>query len=190
MSLSDSFKKYAVKRANVADVAKQCAEHFEKKGYNVRLEDSLDGAFVSITKGGLFKSIAGMSTGLNITLVDNPQEIVVKMEVGIFGKQIIPSAISMLVFWPVLIPQVYGLIKQSNLDKEAYRTIEEAINYYEKSGPSRQVGMANSTGGRPSGTGIRTAGGVQRAMVFCPYCGERNPAINKTCRGCGRIIDD
>ena len=50
-----------------------------------------------------------------------PGVMEVSMDVGVFGKQALPTAISTLVFWPVLIPQIYGLVQQNELDKEAYR---------------------------------------------------------------------
>jgi hypothetical protein len=47
--------------------------------------------------------------------------------VGIFGQQAIPTAITLLVFWPVIIAQVWNMAQESNLDEEALGVAEESL---------------------------------------------------------------
>ena len=89
------------------------------------------------------------------------------MEIGIFGKQLLPSAISMLVFWPVLIAQIVGLVQQNNLDKEAYQIIEEGIKACENQAVNRTI-----------------------AGNYCPFCGNSMPAGSVFCPSCGKKIED
>ena len=142
-----------------------CKDYFERKGFNVTTERTLDGGFISLTKGGFFKTISGLKTGLNITLTQMPGSISVAMKIGLFGKQVVPAAIAMLVFWPILIPQIYGLVQQSKLDTEAYNVIETAIRSLE-----------NSVVSIPENT------------TFCVFCGASMPANADFCSSCGKRV--
>ena len=164
MSLTNSSRRFATGLRNVSGILNDCREHFEHQGYAVQAQETAAGGFISLTKGGLFETVAGLKTGLNITLTRVRGAIEVKMEVGIFGKQALPTAISVLVFWPVVIPQIYGLIQQNKLDTEAYSVIEDAIRYYERSDTGRGAGE------------------------FCPYCGSDIPAGSVFCDRCGRKV--
>jgi len=56
--------------------------------------------------------------------------------VGIFGQQAIPTAITVLVFWPVIIAQVWNMAQESNLDEEALRVAEESLKSHSSQAPS------------------------------------------------------
>jgi hypothetical protein len=56
--------------------------------------------------------------------------------VGIFGQQAIPTAITLLVFWPVLIAQVWNMAHESHLDDEALRVAEESLKAHSSEAPS------------------------------------------------------
>jgi hypothetical protein len=43
----------------------------------------------------------------------------VETGVGIFGQQAIPTAVTLLVFWPVLVAQVWNMAQEAKLDEEA-----------------------------------------------------------------------
>ena len=72
MALTDSSRTYSTRVQDIDSIMICCKEHFEQKGYNVTTERTLDGGFVSLTKGGIFKTISGMKTGLNITITQMP----------------------------------------------------------------------------------------------------------------------
>ncbi len=110
MSLTNSSRKYATDLRDVSVIMSECAEHFEWRGYSVQTEKTTAGGFISLTKGGVFETIAGLKTGLNITITRIADDLEVKMEVGIFGKQSRPTAIAGLGFVPVHILQRFGRI--------------------------------------------------------------------------------
>ena len=84
----------------------ECA--FRLDGYDVDSVISSNGwREVTITKGGLFKRYLGMKTAMK------------KTEPGIFGNQVIPVILVASGLWIVLIPQIWGLIRQSKLDDRA-----------------------------------------------------------------------
>ena len=167
MALTNSKKFFQTEVKKVEAITDYFVRSFEAKGYTVSKEQTVDGQFISITKGGFFRSISGLKTGLNVILKQKPDGIEASLEVGIFGKQLIPTAISMLVLWPVLISQVVGMVQQNNLDKEAYQTIEEGIKACEN-----QPVCKSMTGN------------------FCPFCGENVPVGSVFCPSCGKKIEN
>ena len=191
MGLSDSSRIYHTKVRDLKAIEKDFREYFELNGYEVASEDSLTGLFLSITKGGTFQSVVGLKTSLNITLRTTEDSIIVSMEVGAFGKQILPSAIALLVAWPVLIPQIYGMVQQSKLDEQAYQIIEQSIRKQEGTvpyqasfgGPDMNVAVGQSIFCTSCGTKV-----VGDAL-FCPRCGKKLKE-ELTCVKCGAVLPE
>ncbi len=167
MSLTNSYKRFVTDLQSVNGIMDDCEQHFKMQGYSVQTEETATGGFISLTKGGLFETIAGMKTGLNITLIKTTGAIEVKMEVGVFGNQFLPTAMALLVFRPFLISQIYGLIQQDKLDVEAYSIIESSIRQNEKADVKKAMGD------------------------ICPYCGKDLPEGSVFCIKCGKkVLDD
>lgn len=81
----------------------ECA--FRLDGYDVDSVISSNGwREVTITKGGVFKRC-----------------------LGIFGNQVIPVILVASGLWIVLIPQIWGLIRQSKLDDRALEIAERIV---------------------------------------------------------------
>jgi hypothetical protein len=113
---------------DLAPVAQEVMDHFEQQDYEVTVTPiSMGGVQVSIRRGGTFKAIIGMKTALNIKIEPVANGTTVEAGVGIFGQQAIPTAITLLVFWPVLIAQVWNMAQESKLDEEALRVAEESL---------------------------------------------------------------
>jgi hypothetical protein len=106
-------------------------QHFENKEFVVVISKNSNGFFASLTNGGIFKAVLGMKSSLNVEVKQVYNGVSIEAKVGIFGQQIVPSVISMFVFWPVLLTQIAGLVAQSKLDDEAIRVIEDAIHAVE-----------------------------------------------------------
>lgn len=113
----------------IPNISEEMAREFNNDGYEVRVTQlGIDGKEVSITKGGVFKAILGLKTALKITLVPKEDSIQFDATVGLFGLQVIPAAIAILVTWPIIITQVWGLIQQSKLDDKALDIAERVIH--------------------------------------------------------------
>jgi len=124
---------------DLSPVAQEVMSHFENQDYEVtETHIPTGGVQVSIRRGGTFKAIIGMKTALNIKIVPEANGTTVDAGVGIFGQQAIPTAITLLVFWPVIIAQVWNMAQESNLDEEALDVAEESLK-------------AHSSSKRPSG---------------------------------------
>jgi hypothetical protein len=50
--------------------------------------------------------------------------------IGVFGAQAIPTTITLLVFWPLLFVQIWGLAQNSGLDEEAMSAVERSLAAY------------------------------------------------------------
>lgn len=94
---------------------------------------------ISIKKGNLFKAVLGLQTALKINLSNTTPHVCVKAGVGIFGQQAIPTILTVCVWWPFAITQIWGLVKQYKLDGTVLDTIYN--EYCSVSG--RAVGYKN-----------------------------------------------
>jgi len=113
---------------DLAPVAQDVMRHFEQQDFEVtETPIPTGGVQVSIRRGGTFKAIIGLRTALNIKIEPVANGSSVEAGVGIFGQQAIPTAITLLVFWPVIIAQVWNMAQEAKLDEEALRVAEESL---------------------------------------------------------------
>ncbi len=113
---------------DLAPVAQDVMRHFESQDYEVTEADiPAGGVQVSIRKGGTFKAIIGLRSALNIKIEPQANGTRVQAGVGIFGQQALPTAITLLVFWPVVVAQVWNMAQEAKLDKEALEVAEESL---------------------------------------------------------------
>lgn len=149
-------------------IANRIQVEFQNEGYEVALDALSSGGYdISITKGGLFKAVLGMKTALKVTLLPQGNTIHFEAGVGIWGQQAIPTVISMLFFWPVLITQIWGMVEQSKLDDKALDIAKDVIYTNNNSGAA----SPNPNGNK-----------------FCTVCGTPNSASANFCCGCGRPL--
>ncbi len=148
-------------------IAERISDQFRAEGYEVNSDQLSNGGYdISLRKGGFFKSVLGMKSALKISLQPRNNEIAFEAGVGIFGQQVIPTAISMFFFWPVLITQIWGMVKQSKLDDQALQIAEEVIYRHKNT-----TKFTNSNG-----------------IKFCTSCGTKNIEPANFCCGCGNPV--
>lgn len=191
MALSDSSRFFRTKLTDLMLIAKDFTQHFEGQGYSVSTEKTISGAMFSITKGGMFTTVVGLKTALNIDLELVEEGIKVSMKVGAFGAQILPTALTLFVAWPVVVPQIMGLIKQNKLDGEAYDVIETAIRRYEDSSVAVGTQFCTSCGTSvPEGSVFCTNCGKRVSEdISCPSCGARTVPGAAFCSQCGAKLN-
>ena len=147
-------------------IASRIQEEFRKDGYEVTMDALSSGGYdISITKGGVFKAVLGMKTALKVTLLPQDNTINFEAGVGIWGQQAIPTIISMLFFWPVLITQIWGMVEQSKLDDKALKIAQDVID------TNSHVGTATA--------------GANAGSIFCTNCGASVSEQAKFCPNCG-----
>ena len=151
----------------IPTIANRIQEKFQKDGFEVKTDVLSSGGYdISITKGGVFKAVLGMKTALKVSLLPQGNFINFEAGVGIWGQQAIPTIISMLFFWPVLITQIWGMVKQSKLDDKALEIAQDVVF------------MSSNQAAAPATDGNK----------FCTACGTKNPASAKFCSGCGNPL--
>ena len=152
----------------IPTIANRIQEEFQRDGYEVAMDALSSGGYdISITKGGLFKAVLGMKTALKVTLLPQSSSIHFEAGVGIWGQQAIPTVISMLFFWPVLLTQIWGMVEQSKLDDKALE-IAEGVVYM-----NSNIGAVSAS----------SAG-----SKFCTSCGTQNAESANFCSGCGKPL--
>lgn len=159
----------------IPQIAEHIQKDFEKDGFEVS-KDTLctGGCDISISKGGLFKAVIGMKTALKVTLLPQGNNISFEAGVGIWGQQAVPTIISMLFFWPVLLTQLWGLVKQSQLDDRALAAANEVVNRHDN-----EAGKTVQTQSSPHN---------KDSLKFCTYCGTANTVNAIACCSCGKNI--
>lgn len=147
--------------SQIPQIAEAIRKNFADDGFEVYVDTLMSGGRdISITKGNLFKAVLGMRSALKISLTPRQSGVFFDANVGIYGQQAIPTIISMLFFWPVLITQIWGLVQQSSLDDRALEVAEKAAckNYTEKSNTK----FCTNCGAK-----------VLNGSKFCYECGNR-----------------
>lgn len=153
--------------AQIPQIAEAIRKDFADDGFEVYVDTLMSGGRdISITKGNLFKAVLGMRSALKISLTPRQSGVFFDANVGIYGQQAIPTIISMLFFWPVLITQIWGLVQQSSLDDRALEAAEKEICQSEASAST------------------------SASAKFCTNCGVRIDTISKYCPSCGNYIQD
>jgi hypothetical protein len=128
MGTFDSSHTVAYVVEDLSPVAQDVMRHFEQQDFEVtETPIRTGGVQVSIRKGGIFKAIIGLKTALNVRIEPVANGTRVEAGVGIFGQQAIPTAITLLVFWPVVIAQVWNMVQQAKLDEEALGVAEQSL---------------------------------------------------------------
>ena len=163
-------KLLAATTAQIPQMAEAIRADFESDGFEVAVDTLMSGGRdISITKGNLFKAVLGMRSALKITLTPQSDGVFFDANVGIFGQQAVPTVITLFLFWPVLLTQIWGLVQQSSLDDRALAAAERAIG--STASPSSLM-SASSTGGAQFCTscGARIEG---TEAPYCPNCGSK-----------------
>ena len=105
-----------------------------------------------------------MKTALNVSLTPQSDGVLFDAHVGIFGQQIVPAAIALFLFWPVVLTQAWGLIQQSEMDDRALAAAERGVL-------KSSLVTASAVSGR-----------------YCTNCGAILPLGARTCHKCGKIM--
>lgn len=150
----------------IPTIAERIVQEFQMQGFTAKCDNYAGDVYdISLAKGSIFKAVLGMKSALKITLTPRGNSVHIKAGVGIFGQQAIPTAITMFAFWPVLIPQIWGMVQQSQLDDKAIAIAEQVVS---ESTMSSFYQESSSLG-----------------TSFCPNCGNKVSGNANFCPSCG-----
>lgn len=166
MGTFKSSKTFYASPSLIPDIAEVIKNDFLRDGYEVDYQILISGGCdMSITKGGVFKAVLGMKSALKVNIQPSGNQIFIEAGVGIFGQQAIPSFISLFLFWPVLLTQIWGMVQQSKLDDRVMIIAENYINANHSKTPYANVSASGSK--------------------FCVSCGKQLSEDAVFCSGCG-----
>jgi hypothetical protein len=143
----------------------QVTAHFRAKNYTVASMETGAGAWdVDITKTGVFRTVAGLRTALKLRLEPEPGSVLARAGVGILGQLALPTVITMFVFWPIAVTQVWGVIRSAKVDDEALSVLERALER-----PSSPAPI-------PASARCPSCGGPNAGGLYCTECGAPLPS--------------
>lgn len=152
----------------IPSMASKITDHFKTEGYESDVKVSDLGTYdISLTKGGIFKSVLGLKTALKITLKPEANGVSFDAGIGIFGQQLIPTVIMLFVAWPVILTQLWGMVQQANLDDTALMLAESVI---------------------PAQTSVSKTVEPTSIASFCPNCGGKHEIGMRFCPNCGHRL--
>lgn len=164
----------------IPEIADRICQEFALEGYEINRDNLISGGVdISLTKGGFFKAVLGMKTALKITIVPAGDKIDFEAGIGIFGQQVVPTLIMLFITWPVLITQIWGLVKQSQLDDKALDIAMSVI------GSHGDNAYRYGTIPPPIPTDVTDKVPSSR---FCTNCGTSLPSNARFCSNCGTPV--
>lgn len=182
MGTFKSSRYFPISVPDLAPVAEEVIRDFRGRGFEVTGERSLTGGWlISLHKGGTFKAVVGMKTALNVTIEPAPGGTQVNAGIGIFGQQVIPTLISAMVFWPVLLAQIAGMVQNAKLDDLALEVVESALIRHSGRPVAVPVGTLVDPRAAPA-----PSAPVGR---FCTECGTSLGESAKFCVECGARVE-
>lgn len=174
MGTFKSIKTFHASPALIPGIAGDINSVFSSEGFQVNSLALAGGGYdISITKGGLFKAVLGLKSALKVAVQPRGNAIYVEAGVGIFGQQAIPTVITMFVAWPVLIPQIWGMVRQSKLDDRVIAIAESHIAHAQQARAQPTVLSASPATG-----------------IFCTSCGSEKYGEANFCAQCGTRFGD
>lgn len=179
MGTFNTTKFISTELTDFSEIIENVGTRLAGEGYTFTKESGAIGDYFSITKGGIFKSVLGMKTALNVELTQMHGGISVSAKVGMFGQQVIPTMITLFVAWPVILTQIGGMVEQSKLDEKVIGILEEEIRRAERenmfSAENTEDISQNPEEGAVHGT-------------FCTSCGAKLSAEARFCSSCGSPV--
>lgn len=133
--LDDTFvskKTFNANPALIPTIADRILEHFKGEGYEVNSENTDSIVTLFLTKGDVFKTIAGLKTGLVVKISPiGANQIDIVSSIDSFkerGKAMAAGAAAgFLLALPLAIPSIIGAVKQAHLDEKPIEIVTDVI---------------------------------------------------------------
>lgn len=126
MPIYSKTKLFSIPSSHIHNMAEAVSNRFSMEGYEIQTTNMMNGGCeVSVTKGGVFRTVLGLRSSLNVTLTPQQGGIFFDAHVGIFGQSVIPTLITLFIAWPVILPQIWGMIQSAALDDQALEAAEQ-----------------------------------------------------------------
>jgi hypothetical protein len=175
MGVFKSERRFWTEVTDLEPVALHLAAHFRAKGYEVIHAQTAARAWdIDITRTGTFRTISGMRTALKVRLEPEPGSVMARAGIGILGQQALPTVVSMLVFWPILVAQIWGAVQSAKVDDEALQVIDQGLALAANPAPAAAMALGAVPAPR-SGSFCGSCGAQATGGKFCTTCGSPLP---------------
>jgi len=162
----------------IGKAGEDVAAAFQAEGYEVDSQTLLSGGVdISLARGGLFKAALGMRSALKVSLTPCDGKILAEASVGIFGQHVIPSVILWYVFWPALLLQAWGMVRQAKLDDRVMELVAESLARHGVAQPTTTASPAAKT--------CACGQELRENARFCNACGKKAPGQDEAQNGSG-----
>ena len=111
----------------IPKIAEEIAKEFKAEGFTVDCKQYGDQYDLSLTNGGFLKVASGLNAALKVNI--KPQNGIIRIDAGIgqYGERAAVAGLAALAAWPLAITQIWGLVKQSNLDDKAVAIAQRVV---------------------------------------------------------------
>lgn len=171
MGMFNTIKFVKTDLVDFSKAVERVGERLIQEGYTFTQGSGALSDYFSLSKGGIFKTVLGMKTALNVELTRMQGGVSISAKIGMFGQQAIPTVITLFVAWPVVLTQIGGMIQQSQLDEKVIGMLEEEIRSEESGRVTETIDVA-----------------AQRETKFCTACGQKVSSSARFCSSCGHAL--
>lgn len=169
-------KMYHAPGLDIRELADVVSNWFQSQQFEAQiLEAPGGGLVVQARQPEAWRSILGMSSALNVTMIPQGDNLMVQMGAAKWVDKAAVGAVGLLLFWPALIPAAYGAWKQKQLPNQVFQLIDQ----YVATGQVPVVGPVPVAA--PAPTPVPSA-------ARCPSCGQPVRAGAKFCDNCGTLL--
>jgi hypothetical protein len=189
MSMFKTEKLIPVSVTDLGPVAQDLVDHFKQRDYRVECAQVPGGWEVSIARGGALKAAVGLKSALKIQIEPAATGTMVRAGAGILKKQATATAISVLVYPPLVLAQAWGVIREANLDGEAVKVVELSLHRHQRAGNAADGDADPGDAATPQRTDVPQPSGHSGAAgagMFCTSCGAEFGESAGFCSGCGQ----
>ena len=156
---------------NVLAAANEQVANLMSQGYEVSRNDLANGdVFLSVTKSGFFRTVSGFKTAINLSLKPvggGKFEAISKF--GFWETQGVPTALTLLVFWPLVIAQTMGYRTQQQLNDKIIALVRKSLGKAKTKQSAAPDPTQESSGAFCPECGAPCGG----SAAFCPQCGKK-----------------
>lgn len=109
-------------------IAEEIRKSFTADKYEVRIVSLSSGNEIYITKGGMFKAALGLRSAMKVTMKPSRDGYIdFEASISIVKQHLMPTLITECMLSPVVIAQIWSIIKQSRLDEKALEVTENIV---------------------------------------------------------------
>ena len=105
-------------------IAEEIRKSFTADKYEVRIVSLSSGNEIYITKGGMFKAALGLRSAMKVKMIPSRDGYIdFEASISIVKQQLMQTFINECMLSPVVIAQIWSIIRQSRLDEKAFEVV-------------------------------------------------------------------